>query len=570
MMHPAFVLCFLMLLVIVTFQSVKSGVSNYIPVNGCVWSDCNVSNIIPTIQNYSIDCCKLEVPLNYAKPNETKITISMTRLKSFSQQNTMNNTLFILTGGPGESGWTYIEYAGILFPPSYGITIILPDHRGIGLSTSISCDDYGSQNITVDCISYLTSKWGIEGLNQFSITAAAHDLSVQIRFYQSIVSGRVSVYSFSYGTMWLDRFLQIYPNLVQSAIMDSVVNPQLFSSSRYDLWTSLVATKFLTYCQFQSECNRYFPADEPPQIMLSRILKELAGNNQRCAKNYLSQYHLTDEKLRSLFRNMMTSSTSYYDRTVIPAVIFRLNRCNQEDVMVLKFFFETTIGVEESTNTSRPTVPSLFGSAVLGYNIIQSELWLGKDENEVDEETILAWHSSTLMAPENPKFMISLRSKWPKYPLDEYHHKVATNSTVLMLSSQLDMAAHLDYAIHLATITAKTRTFYAFPLIGHVIIPIALLGYQCPLKLISSWAFPNLFPSEWSDPSCIQEFPTTIDFVGAHEQGRFASMKYLNISKPFDKLNLSAIPNSSIRSTSAYEFFIYFSLFFLTLFVKIK
>ncbi|CAF4653643.1 unnamed protein product [Rotaria sp. Silwood1] len=122
---------------------------------------------------------------------------------------------------------------------------------------------------------------GIEGLNQFSITAAAHDLSVQIRYYQSIVSGRVSVYSFSYGTMWLDRFRQIYPNLVH----------------HYDLWTSSVASKFLGYCQFQSECNQYFPADEPPQIMLSKIRKELAGNNQRCVNNYFSQYHLTDEKL---------------------------------------------------------------------------------------------------------------------------------------------------------------------------------------------------------------------------------------------------------------------------------
>ncbi|CAF4653658.1 unnamed protein product [Rotaria sp. Silwood1] len=220
---------------------------------------------------------------------------------------------------------------------------------------------------------------------------------------------------------------------------------------------------------------------------------------------------------------------SYYDHTIIPAVIFRLNRCNQEDVTALKLLIETTIGTKGNTDTNSATIPSLFGSAVLGYNIIQSELWLGKDEDEVNEETILAWHASTLMAAENPKYIISLRSKWPKYPLDEYYHKVATNSTVLMLSSQLDMAANLDYAIHLATMTAKTRTLYAFPLVDHVIIPIALLVYQCPLKLMCSWAFPDLFPLEWNDPSCIQEFPTTIDFVGAYQEGRLASMKLIEI-----------------------------------------
>ncbi|CAF2951603.1 unnamed protein product [Rotaria sp. Silwood2] len=458
----------------------------------------------------------------------------MARLSPYNQQNTMNNTLFILVGGPGGSGWGVIPYVDIPFPPAYGITIILPDHRGVGLSTPLSCDEYGSQNITADCISYLTSKWDIEGLNQFSITAAAHDLSVQIRFFQSIVSGRVSIYSFSYGTVWLDRFLQIYPNLVQSAIMDSVVNPQLFSMSRYNLWTSFVATRFLAYCQFQSECNRYFPADEPPQIMLSRILKELARNNQRCVNEYFSQYHLTDKKLRSLFFDMMSSNQLFYDGTVIPAILFRLN---------------------QSTSGSNPNFSPLFGSLVLGYNIIQSELWLGKDEDEVDEETILAWHSSTLIAADNPTYYTALRSKWPKYPLDEYHHKVATNSTVLMLSSQLDPAANVDYAIHLGTMTAKTRTLYVFPLIGHITITVAIFGYQCPLKLMCSWAFPDLFPSEWSDPGCIQEFPTTIDFVGAHEEGRLFSMKYLNISRPFDNLNSNTLSSSSIRSTVADGFF---------------
>ncbi|CAF2732288.1 unnamed protein product [Rotaria sp. Silwood2] len=497
----------------------------------------------------------------------------MARLIPYNRQHPTNNTLFILTGGPGESGWTFILYAAYLFPPSDGITIILPDHRGIGLSTSLSCDNYGSQNIDVNCISYLTSKWSIEGLNQFSITSAAHDLSVQIRYYQSIVSSRIAVFGMSYGTIWLDRFLQIYPNLVQASIMDSAINPILMSFSRYDLWASLVATKILAYCQLQPECNRYFPASEPPQIMLSRILKELDENNQRCVNNYFSQYQLTADKLRNIFSGMMYSSESFYDRTVIPAVIFRLNRCNQDDVTLLKFFFQTKLGTQNGTGSENLTIPSLLGSAVLGYNIVQSELWLGQNEEEVDLETILSWHNSTLVGSKDPTLYISLRSKWPKYPLNEYYHKVATNSTVLMLAGQLDPAAHTDYAIHLAALTAKTRTFYSFPLIGHIVILVAQFGYQCPLKLVSAWAFPNLFPSNWSDPNCVQEFPTTINFVGADEGGEYASMKHFNISKPFDNLNSTIVPsstimpNSSIPATNGYNLFIYFALVFLTLFV---
>src|SRR5579871_6754400 len=131
-MCGTFTYVFRTLLVYVIFQSIQAGASNYVPLNGCVWSDCNVSSIIPSIQNYLLDCCKLSVPLNYGNPNGTKITISMARLTPVNKQNLTNNTLFILTGGPGESGWTFIQYAAYLFPSSYGITIILPDHRGIG------------------------------------------------------------------------------------------------------------------------------------------------------------------------------------------------------------------------------------------------------------------------------------------------------------------------------------------------------------------------------------------------------------------------------------------------------
>ncbi|CAF1421942.1 unnamed protein product [Adineta ricciae] len=554
--------------IFLTLQLAKAGAINYVPLNGCQWSNCNVNDAIPPLANYSIDCCELKVPLNYAKTNGTKISISMTRLTPSNKNHTTNNTLFFLTGGPGSSGWTAIQYIPILFPAHYGITVILPDHRGVGLSTPLTCDDHGSQNLTIDCISYLTSKWSIDGLNQFSITSAAQDLSVQIHSYQSVSSGRVSVYSLSYGTIWLDRFLQIYPNMVQSAIMDGVMHPQLFSMSRYDLWTSLVASRFLGYCQFQPECNRYFPVHEPPQIMLARILKEVDQNNQPCINAHLLKYHITSDKLRGLFRGLMSSSRSFYSRTIIPAVIFRLNRCNSDDVKILNFFFKATLGRTEKLSESRSTPPpALYDSLVLGFNIIQSELWLGKDEEEVDEETLSAWHNSTLMALENFKLFTSLRSAWPKYPLDEYYHRIAINANVLMLSGQLDPATHLDYATHLATMTRKSRTFYTIPLVGHVAILTTLVDYKCPLKLICSWAFPNLFPSEWNDPNCIQEFPTAIDFVGNGEKEQEYSIMYLNISKPFEDINLTTPSSSNVRSISVYKFLTYFVLVFLTLFI---
>jgi hypothetical protein len=148
-------------------------------------------------------------------------------------------------------------------------------------------------------------------LHQLSITVAAHDLSLQIQSYQIDHPVRVSIYGLSYGTQWLDRFLQIYPTLVQSAVMDDVVNPRLSSVSRYDIWASDVGWQFLTYCPMQLQCSQYFPVDQPPYTMLYHILTELYANRQTCVNDHFTRYQLTLDRVRSLLFGMIQSGEQY-------------------------------------------------------------------------------------------------------------------------------------------------------------------------------------------------------------------------------------------------------------------
>jgi hypothetical protein len=130
-----------------------------------------------------------------------------------------------------------------------------------------------------------------------------------------------------------------------------------------------------------------------------------------------------------------------------------------------------------------------------------------------------------------------------------------------MIAGQLDGATPFDFSSHLASITGKTRTLYSIPLSGHIIeLFVTATGYTCPLNLILYWAFPALFPTEWSDPACIQNLPTTIDFVGATEMGQMSSLKLLNISLPFGNTNASQTGNraSSDYSTMSFIFILYF------------
>ena len=188
------------------------------------------------------------------------------------------------------------------------------------------------------------------------------------------------------------------------------------------------------------------------------------------------------------------------------------------------------------------------------------------DEPELDRETLLAWHQSTIMAPDLYSVIMSVRSQWPKYAIDQYRYKVASYSPLLMISGQLDPATPFEHMPQLASMTAKTRTLYGIPLVGHFAIHVAEVGFLCPLHLVCSWAFPDLFPEEWRDPKCVGDMPTTIDFVGATELGQKSSMKLLNISRPFGNSSKDRIPHSNThrvepsRLTNRIFFLVYFLL----------
>ncbi|CAF0933702.1 unnamed protein product [Adineta steineri] len=503
----------------------------------CNWLPCNAVGYPSSIFGYSVDCCTLQVPLNYAQQNQT-INISMTRLTPNVSATVIKNTLFLLNGGPGDSGWSLFYTTPQLIPSSYGITIILPDHRGTGLSTLLSCDDNGSQNVTASCITYLTSKFGVTGLNQFSITSAAHDLSIQIQSYKasSPSLSRISIYGVSYGTFWLERFLLIYPNLVQSAAMDGLYHPLLSSDSRTNIGVAPISYEFLKYCEQQVECGQYFPVDQPPFIMLKNILQQMDLNNQMCVSNNLTEFNLTSEILRYLLYTSMVTADTYFVRTIIPAVIFRLNRCNADDVIILKYFFRVSLAnLNPVPDPNNP--PGFLFSKALQMNIILSETYLALNESYVSNSVILRWYNATVFAPQKPLQYNLLYPQWPKYPLDQYRFQISTYSPLLMLNGGLDAATITYQSEHLASITTPNRTFYEIPLAGHVTSTIAAVGYTCPLQLILSWLFPLVFPANWKDPSCIRNLPTSIDFVGVTEAVQQISMALFNISQPFGSNN---------------------------------
>ncbi|CAF3468688.1 unnamed protein product [Rotaria socialis] len=276
-----------------------------------------------------MSCCILQVPLNYAQTNQSSISISMLLL---SPPNQKNNSLFVLSQGPGESGLGLVSIIDQLIPVEYGITIIFPDHRGT---------------------EYLKNRCTIEGLNQFSMTYAARNLAILIEAFQLI--GRISILGVSYGTYWLNRFLTIYPNLVQPPVMNSPLKPLLHSFTMYNIRAASMTSQFLPYCHYQIECIKYFPVDRPG-VMLYKILQDIDSNNQ------------------------------------------------------LYFFFQAQ-GLSSSSSDPLATDVNtpVLNTDVLYYYIAFSELWLYFNQSDIDQQALNTFQNATIIAPNLRSDLIALR-----------------------------------------------------------------------------------------------------------------------------------------------------------------
>ncbi|CAF3174397.1 unnamed protein product [Rotaria socialis] len=125
----------------------------------------------------------------------------------------------------------------------------------------------------------------------------------------------------------------------------------------------------------------------------------------------------------------------------------------------------------------------------------------------------------TLTRPSN---FFTLRAQWPKYPLNQDYGKFAAQALVLMFYGEL------------------------VPLAGHVTSSVLLGGYPCPVAVVLYYLFPSIVSAAYGYPKCLQNLPTTIDFVGKTAAVQQVSPKLLNITLPFGSGPASSY-NDSLR-----------------------
>ncbi|WP_030164190.1 alpha/beta hydrolase [Spirillospora albida] len=189
-----------------------------------------------------IQCAELQVPLDYAKPNGTKITLQLTRTPH-TGKGPAKGDIVVNPGGPGGGGALFGPrvFAQNSAPMREAYNVIGFDPRGVGMSVpALTCDpnytnaprpDYG----TGDRKSVATWLRLTRGYAQACGKADTTGLLKHIKTIDSvrdvesirraIGSRKLDYYGASYGTYLGTAYATLYPKNVGRMVLDGVVGP---------------------------------------------------------------------------------------------------------------------------------------------------------------------------------------------------------------------------------------------------------------------------------------------------------------------------------------------------------
>lgn len=426
-------------------------------------------------------CALVEVPLDWDDLDGPTIDLFVKRhAAAGTDPAETEDAVWPLTGGPGGAGNMQEALADLLVTNDPAASWYLLDHRGTGRSERLGCVSEGGATpgrftITLEelpaCAADVRERYG-DDLDHFTTTAAARDLAWLIEATRG-PEQRVHVHGGSYGTRWLQRFLQVAPTTADSASGLGVVPPD-FSFGDYDASYEETGAAYLARCLDSVECVARLGPD--PVERAHAILDGLdAGACPEAAALGIDR-----ARLRGFFGGLLLGG--WDERVAIPALLHRIERCNADDIEALTWWDANVPDPLSGLRSDR-----LF-SRVLGNLIILSELW-GEPAPTAFEAQVLL--DDAIFALGSSVRVASLEdADWPSYPPSPFAGEAPeVDIPLLWINGELDPATPLgpvlDYVP--STFDAPDQHLVVLRDGSHGWSSPTLEGYGCALNVF--WNF---------------------------------------------------------------------------------
>ncbi|MBK6520755.1 MAG: alpha/beta fold hydrolase [Polyangiaceae bacterium] len=446
-------------------------------------------------------CVKAQIPADWDDPDGPKITSFVKRIPAAVQP--ARGQLWILQGGPGFSGTT-IEFDVARFAEVVDdLDFYVPDHRGTGFSTELECPELEQLALAsgvieiepvaeaaADCADDLVATHG-ETLPHFSATQAGRDLGELIERTRS-PGQEVYLYGVSYGTRWLHRYLQQFPAQATGLIFDSISAEQN-DWMLFDVEINGIAEQFFDLCGQDAYCSSKLGAD--PWAFMAALMGKLEMDH--CP----TSLGLTKRDYKAFFAAFVVKG--FYDRALLPALAYRVDRCDATDQDVIERLYDLLQPTEEDGE---------YFSGGLHFHVVNSER-VSHPPPSVDE--LIASAESLFVSSEQMPAYRATYDPWPIYDAGPYLGTFAETSTpILMMQSPLDAQTVIGPTAEFeAAYDGPNQTFVVVERSGHAVLSQAPMadGSICGMVLAAQFL---LDPTSALDTSCKDEV-LPIDFEQA-------------------------------------------------------
>ena len=397
-------------------------------------------------------CTFVPVPVDWSEPEGDTLPFFVRKVPSATQPSL--GQLWLLQGGPGSAGWMFAQVADDFAAMAPGYDLYIPDYRGVGYSAWLGCEGDRPDSLVKSCFDALLARWG-DDLRHFSTSATVRDIHYVIESTRR-PEDRVLLYGVSYGTFVLNRFLTLFPEAADGALLDSVC-PARGCDIRMDHNANRVAEFAFGLCGEDAFCAGKLGGD--PWGFLQDLLARIDAGH--CSELYSPLSN------RNLIETLVVFGVT--DPQTLPlalATVYRMDRCAPEDVAALSTLANTLGGRAGGFDVFAGEESSLY----LSDHVVFAEFWEeGLDKAKVEAELAeLTFELGTLRRWANTR----ASWPWPIVPTPAAEKRWSGTATpLLLLNGDLDYQTHLNGLLDVEeSFVNGSQHYVQVPLAGHGVL----------------------------------------------------------------------------------------------------
>ena len=394
------------------------------------------------------------------------------------------------------------------------------------------------------CIRQAIAQHGAQYLSSFSTTNAAHDLVAAVAVSRSRSNGTayaVMAYAVSYGTLLLQRSLQLNSQLFDAVHLDGVCAPELVRIEYASNAVDSVGAQLLGSCASNRKCNQRL--SDRPLTALDQLYEQIRSGRLPCAAQLGVSVLNGTQLIQETFGYFLEDPIQ---RLLIAPAVSRLLRCNRDDVKALKKMFSQSLAVKATSGFSsaslwRPRVDqSVAGNGLLAFNILTGDMLdFAHIPITAEQQSSLERDLRFNLGNAGTEILDLIRkTKFPKYPRSQLANSYPNTSVPLILTSgDLDPRTPYEWARAAAMhYHWDHQQLITIPFVVHASIypgrslVADLLPFDCTMRIAASF-----FNSTGLDveTSCVEQLIEP-DFGGELEATRAVSRFYFGRTDLWD------------------------------------